>query len=306
MFLRSSSSHVMLLLLLGLGLTLSACTSEAPGGGGAVPSAPSDEPDAFIKVTMQAMEDGKPEMIWGAMPSSYRADITSLIHDFGDKMDAEVWNRSFAVLSKVVKLLKDKKELILASPMVGGNPMVKLEDLESNWDSVVRFIDMIVNSEMKTVEGVKSLDVAKFLAKTGGEMMQMFEAGVAAWEQGANHLNKLKNTSTTVVKREGDVATVKIEMPGEPATEEQFIKVDGYWVPKELADNWSKSMDEARAGLAKITLSDEDKMQFNQVAGKIDAALDELLAAQDQAAFDGALTKAMMGLMSGGSSPPGK
>ena len=51
-----------------------------------------------------------------------------------------------------------------------------------------------------------------------------------------------------------------------------------------------------------VTPSDP-QMMFNLYAGKIETALDELLAAQDQAAFDGALINAMASF-SGPPMPP--
>ena len=55
---------------------------------------------AVLQVT-EGLADGQPQVLWHALPTSYQQDVTDLIHEFGDKMDAELWNRSFGVVQKI-------------------------------------------------------------------------------------------------------------------------------------------------------------------------------------------------------------
>ena len=88
-------------------------------------------------------------------------------------MDADLWAKTFAVLGKANQVLKEKKDFILGHPVVAANPAMADKDAAGkSLDAVSQFFDIILTSELSTVDGLKSLDPEKFLAGTGSKVVQ--------------------------------------------------------------------------------------------------------------------------------------
>src|SRR5262245_17865974 len=58
--------------------------------------------DETARDWLRAAADCKPVIIWRDLPPTYQQDATGLVKEFAGKMDAEVWNKTFAVLRKGV------------------------------------------------------------------------------------------------------------------------------------------------------------------------------------------------------------
>ena len=83
---------------------------------------------------------------------------------------------------------------------------------------MVGIFETIVNSDIKTVAGLKALDPEKFLSTTGSKLSRDFKdlAAAVGNEETSNTIDKLGDTKVSVVKSDGDKATLKIEVPKQP------------------------------------------------------------------------------------------
>lgn len=285
------------------------------GGGSAV--AIPQTPDGTVEAVAQSLAKDQPRAVWDAMPAKWQKDVDALVDEFAGKMDAEVYNKTFAVVGKLAGTLKSKKSLILEaldSPQMQGLPVEK-EQVAARYDSIVAFLDTIAGSDASTLSGLKSLDIGSFLGSTGARLMaearklsELAPPGEA--NQMLEQTQKLAGLTAEVVSTEGNTATVKITT-GQETREEQMVKVDGKWVPKEMADEWDAKIAEARAGLAEMTgeAMQQNKAQVMGVLSSIEAGLDNVAKASDQqqlqAAMQGMMGAVMMQMMGGPRGPGG-
>ena len=81
----------------------------------------------------------------------------------------------------------------------------------------------------------------------------------------------------------------------EAAEEVEFTKVDGRWVPKDMAAEWPKMMKEARAAVDGISEGEikKGKAKIMAMMAMIDTVLDQLAKAETQKDFDAALKDAL-------------
>lgn len=286
------TGHLRDKLLFGL-LALLVLGAAACSGGETEPAATPDE--AVTRVAC-GLADNRPEVVWHALPASYQEDVTELVHEAAATMDPELWNRSFGVLQKLSQLLSDKQDLILEHPMIAQG-MAGKDDVEDSFDAVVELFDTVVRSDLADLDDVKKLDIEKFLAKTGRDLMeQMAEASaLAPDDQWARQMTLLRATEATVLSSSGDTATLRIERPGQAAREEQYVRVEGKWIPKELADSWSSQIADARQKLARVSgqESPEDKQKTLMMLSMVEGALDSMLAADSPEQFNAAIGSAM-------------
>jgi hypothetical protein len=281
------------------------------GGGGDVP----ETADAAVQAVFEGLKSDDPRVVWEFLPPSYREDINGLVHEFAGKMDAELWDRSFGSLKKVMNILKTKKKFILENPALQGGddaplplPPGTADDLAKNWDGIVGLLETIVSSEISDLDKLKKADVGDFVGKTGGSLMkQIGVLSKVAPDDPFNNEFKAKISAATVkiVSSERDSATISIETPDEPSKEVKFVRVEGHWIPKEMADEWEDSISEARAGLAALdpAVMEGQKKMVLGVLDMVDATLGKLEGAKTADEFNLAITEGMtpiFGMLMGG------
>lgn len=261
-----------------------------------------DGPDSFVRSAVKAAE-GEPQALWTALPESYQKDVQGLLQSFAGGMNEQLWNDGFKIAQKTVKVLETKRELILGHPRLKG--VLTDDEVAKGWDPAVRVLSALVNSDIKSLEGVKKLDVEKFL---GGPVASMLEDAMKTAELAAAKMpgpdakeltsfrSKLKTAKISVEKKDGDTATVKIEVEGEEPELQEMVRVEGKWIPKELADQWPGAIAQAKLAVAALKIGPETVVQFNMMKGMIDPVLDGLLQAKTQEEFDAQIAAVMKAL----------
>ncbi len=265
-----------------------------------------DTPDGAMRNVQQSVTSNRPEQIFTAMPASYQADINALVADAAKRMDTQLWSESTGVLKQVVGLLKSKRELILASPMMASVP--NKADVAKNWDSGVSLLQALLNSEFTNIERLRQGNVEGLLAKDGTAIMAMMTSLMEKSEQGTKagkELAKLKAMRVSLVSQDGDIAVIKVEAPEETPENIDMVKVEGVWIPRDMAEGFKEGIAEARKNLAQIDFTSEEGKQKKTMAlmqiGAIKPMLAQLEAAKTQedlqAVFGGLMMMMMMGGM---------
>jgi len=246
------------LLILG---TLACCLALSCGG---VKSTPRTA-DETVTWVAQDLVNERPEVLWEALPPSYQADVTSVVHEFANAVDPEVYGKAFDVVGKTVDVLKTKKDVILGSSMF-SMAQVDPDRVAQNWDSVVGLFDAIVSSDLSDLEKVKTMDPGAFMSTTGAAVMKQ-AAGASRISEDDPYANEfranLEAMQVETIATEGDTATIRVTVPDEDPEEIQLVRVEERWVPKDLADNWDREIAEARERIAYLSGEEfqQNKMQ---------------------------------------------
>lgn len=271
-----------------------------------------DTPDGAIRNMQESVINNRPEQLFTAMPASYQADINALVADAAKRMDPELWSEATGLLKQAVGLLKSKRSLILASPMMASVP--NKADVEKNWDTGVTLLQALVNSEFTSIERLRQGNVEGLLAKDGAALMtqmtRLMENSQSA--EAGKELAKFKAMKVSVVSTGADTSVVKVEAPDEEPENIEMVKVEGVWIPKDMADGFKQGIAEARKNLATIDFTSEEGKQKKTMAmmqmGMIKPMLAQLEAAKTQedmqAVFGGVMMMMMGGMQQGGPSMP--
>lgn len=272
-----------------------------------------DGPDKAVLDVMNAIADGKPIVLWQSLPASYQKDIQGLISEFAGKMDKDLWNKGFAVARKAIDVLKKQKDLIIAQLTPFIPPTINKDKLSQNWDGMVDLLSTIVNSELSNLDDLKKANVEGWLNGTVAKVMKQSQAlgqviDPAQFAPGTASFTELpalaKKTKVTVLNMEGDKATLKIENEDpkfKKAEEAVFVKVEGKWIPKEMADNWAKGLADAKKNLEQIKPEEISKMK-PQVMAMMDMAeqkLDALAKAKNAEEFQKVVEETIKGFSGG-------
>lgn len=267
--------------------------------------------EAAAQALADGLSSGEMIAVWNFLPESYQKDVNGLVVQFAGKMDEELWSKGMAIPQKLVKILKDKKEFILEAQMTQSAP-VSPEELKQNYDDVVAMLDTLFSSEVSELSQLKSFDGKEFFSGTATKLMQQaieISENTEADPISNQMMTKFKDTTFETVKEEDGVTTLKITTP-EKETEEQFVQVDGKWVMKDMADEWSTEIAKAKQALEQIT-PEQIQQQKPELMGMMEAIneqLDEIAATETKEEFEaklGEMAGSVMGMIMMQSAPSG-
>lgn len=260
-----------------------------------------DGPAEAIKFIMTEMADGNGGVLWQAMPASYQSDVNSIAQLAGTKIDAEIYDKVFATLNRVSTVLDKQKEFLFNMSM-GGEPTDpdEVAKMRKAWPSIMNIFAEISSSSLSSASGLQGFDGKTFFGKTVSAIIKDMDAiSMLQGETDEPSIADLKQAEVKLVEGTDEVATLEMSVPGEEPETETFVKVEGRWVPQEMAEGWTEQMAEAKATLEAIdpTQLAKQKPQIMGVFAMIDGVLAQIEAAETQEQFNQAVQGAMMPLM---------
>jgi hypothetical protein len=159
-------------------------------------------------------------------------------------------------------------------------------------------IHAITSSELASVAGMINFNGQSFCDTTVSKFAEYTKAlGDLAGESLV--LSDYTNAVVSIVASDELQATLLTSIPGQVPQEQVFTKIEGRWVPMEMANGWAAQMAEATASLEAISPESvaSQKPQMMGILTMIDGVLTQIAAAETQEQFDQSLQGAMMPLM---------
>jgi len=243
-----------------LALTVAIGCSGATGDPLAVP----DSPDGTVRVVLDGLAAHHPEVVWRALPLSYQQDVTELARTFADSVDPVVFDRAVAVARKSAVVLQSKKDLILGSESV-SRAQLDPASLDAFWEASAHMVDAVLASEVADLRTLREIDVEAWLAGTGSVLMDqasVLPAENEEMESFAQRVAAFEHADVELVSEDGDSAVVRIVDADETPTELELVRVEGRWVPIELASQWPETIAETEAKIRALGGDDDAAAQL--------------------------------------------
>ena len=317
----------------------STIAAVAVGLASALPLAKAAEegPESFVTTPLKALEEKNPKLIWDMLPASYQKDLNGLVQTFAKEMDAELWDAGFELVGGIGELLTEKKELIaeMLSEMDESGE-VPMSVITSGLEMAGTLLDKLTKSDLGSLNKLRTGDLGNVADTFGRDLMKLIEdSAKAAGEADPFGLEMLRGIKVEVVSEDGNSATIKVSglpeasdfgaltglpsalppgLPGLPDLGElpfadftdfengelEVVKIEGKWIPKEIADGWEDAMSDAKGGMSGVgEMADEDKQMALGVIKAINGSLTGIKKAKTPEQFQMALMQAAMGAMMG-------
>jgi len=271
-------------------------------------SSPAATPDAAVRTVLEGMERKELTALWEFLPPSYQRDLQSLVRLTGEKMDPEVWDRLVGVVRHAAQVMKSKEQWLqtpAANEPAPTGPAAHQGPV--NYAELAHLLELLADSELGQTETLKTMDLGAWTAKVGRPLLQ--QISVFARRMPADPLARTLTGLQDLKFRSRDVkddaATVEIMIPNEPAVEVPYVKIDGKWIPVDLANGWIEGMGQAQARLA-VFLAPENqsslKPQLLTGLDVMDDWLQRLEAAPSKEAFDFAWSQGLQNVLTVASS----
>lgn len=229
-----------------------------------------DSPDGVVKASVEALKTGELDKIYNMLPESYQKDVQALFAEAG-KIDAEMYNGVMALLPKAVQAIEKQKGEI--DKQLGAMGM-KVDTFLPALKLVVEALD---KGGIMKADGLAKADVPALLKATGAALMTLKTMPIPEEKDMTIEagLKKLDSLKVTVIKTEGDKSELEIEFEGKKE-KVAFVKVEGKWIPEELAKVWKPGIEMAKKQIAEAVKSaNEFAPQAKPAIAAAAAAIDE-------------------------------
>jgi hypothetical protein len=247
-----------------------------------------DSPEGTVLAFAEAVQGDHAEDIWKFFPESYQRDINEITATFAEKMDPAVYDQAFAIVMRAVEVLDDRKDIVLASETFKSTG-ADADEIREGLSNAQFFTDTLKASKIATLEGLGSADWEQFLATTGNTLIK--HAKTIEAEGGENPLDDLDSLKVETVDIADDRATLRISSEKHKPEDVKMVRVEGRWVPAEMADEWAQGIEEARQNLAEITPETmaAQKTQIMMFFGMANGLIEQIASLQTPEEFDAAI-----------------
>lgn len=294
---------------------LSGCTSEsdqaneiAVGPNGL--TAPADDSaQASVRFALDALESGQPVVVWNALPAKHQNDVNDVVRSFAGTMDPDVWNQVVDLVRGLQEVLEEKPDFFANHPMIAGSSSGAAKETIPKLATMLKTIVDGVGD----LESLQTFDGQKFVGSTATSVLtqmedigQMFTQSPAA----ANPFASLTNVEIETIDSTEKSAELRFTFPDGHVENQNFMKMDGKWIPMDLVQNWDENIKNAKDQIKKLPETMKSaKVKVIAVSGMVNGMISGLKNAETQEQFDGVLNSIvgqamMMSGMMGGAAPP--
>ena len=242
-----------------------------------------DTPDGTVLAVARALQEGHAEILWSALPESFRQAIIQLTRLFAEKMDPEVYDRAFALLMRAIEVLDDRKEVILASETFKSSG-ADADEFRAGLAHSQILTKTLGPSEIATVNGLSTVNWEQFLAITVSEIIKQ----AAAMEAEKGNMLDYLPTKVETLEETDDRATLRISSKKHEPEEVKVVLVEGHWIPVELAEGFPRFVKETTKSLSELTPEKmaAQKTQIMMFLGMAESLIEQVAVMKTSDEFD--------------------
>lgn len=257
-------------------------------------------PEKTFDQALAAIKANEPDELFALLPPSYQKDIDEVVAGFAGKMDSEIWEQGRRILQRVANLAKTKRALLIEMATQNKTEEVDPAEVGASIDSFSSLFGQLAGGPAADLQRLKQGNIKELLATQGRQLMQAAEkASKAAPAPNAKQNNPWKRADETkieMVSIDGNTAAVKVTVKDESDVI-QMTKVEGRWIPAEMATDWQEQMAKTKDAIAKMDYTtpegQQKKMQAMMMLGMVDMVVGQI----EQANTAQEIQNSLMGLM---------
>ncbi len=230
--------------------------------------------------------------VWKGLPASYKAAAADAVKDFAGKMDPQVWKLGQDTVLQIAATLVKQNGLIIG---MGDEAPVPVPGSGTLTDEEKKAF--LVKGGAKLGAIARAATLEKLAA---GDLQGLLDTPALTMKGITDAVADIKLPKYTASANEdGSVTMTNSEKTDDT---DRMVKVEGVWLPEEVADLF-KEKDSWKAAVAKIEpLKDEQKQQATMILGMVQSAAKSAGKATNAEEFQQALMQGFLPIMMMGGS----
>jgi hypothetical protein len=257
-----------------------------------------EAPDAAVRYVAKELSKMNGGILWDALPNSYQSEIKNLASQASGKIDADNYERVFRLVGRIGQAIDQKGEFILNTKLGGGFPGDESTKLKAALPLVSTLLLDLSKSSLAMHAGLREFDGQAF-GQLVSSMLAFVEAALAFDSEQEFSMDDLSELEVKVIQENENTASLETTLLGDEPMAEEYVLVEGRWLPQSFAGLWVEGLANANASLQSVTAEqvEANKAQAAMVLGLLEGVITQIELADSQESFDRALQSAAMPLM---------
>lgn len=244
------------------------------------------QPKANAKVIEQLTlvdeqsRDGHMIASFDSLPPSYRKAISDLAKQGATKINADSWQQLVGSLHAIGDVIVTRQRWVFTHPRLETMTPATLEPIQD--------ITLLVAGLFRDGLDPKAMDLQQLQTMPLRDWLMERDKAMSPYLAALNEYSHMSQSYELVSEKDG-VANIKVSV-GEFSMTIPYTQVEGFWVPKEMADNWEQWMKDAQQRLDETpdgTLLTDPMVAL--IPGMIQQVVGPLTAATDKKGFHAAM-----------------
>lgn len=238
----------------------------------------------FLQQFDDAVTKGHIVAVFDSLPPSYRRDVNEIVKLGAQKINPNTWQTLVGTLQQLGEVIVTRQNWFLSSPRIENLPSEQYDRIA---EQVLPFAGVLrdgLSPDAMQLEKLKSMEFGQWLA----ERDQAIAPHLAQWF----NVNADSTREITVDSEKDGIATVSI-VQGTESSKVLFTMVEGYWVPKTLADSWTQTVDSYKKQIAE-TADGGMLTMIGSMLEPIAAEIGPLMAATDASRFHASMESVLL------------
>lgn len=206
---------------------------QPPAASTYIPPTPGGSAADFLKQMDDAVSAGHIKAIYDALPPSYRADIDSLVQLAAQKTKPATWQSLLGSIHQVGELLVTRQNWFMSSP--------RISDLEPEQQEMIRAQVVGLADVIRVGLSPEAIQQERLQAIPFSEWLSERDQAIAPYLAQVFERSDTVGREITVESEQDGVAQVNMTQ-GTQTSKVTYVSVEGYWVPKSLADQWTEKV----------------------------------------------------------------
>lgn len=266
-----------------------------------VAKAPEDEAREAAETALAALKEGRMDEVYAALPASWQDDMSRVAAAYAGKVDPELAKAVAAALSAVGSAMEAQADHLAELALkTMGQRMRRADQWEAALDGMpAEDVENGIRAAGMALRGIVDWFSVEKLAK--GDLRGLLADSAAARQRfpvtgadGAPFRLAIRPAEAAEAPADGGVALM-LGNDDDGWKRVELRKVEGRWVPAELADGWRGAMDAALAKAAEFEIPEKDAARARQVLPALQRMAESLAGAKSAEELEGSLQGAMVG-----------
>ncbi len=232
----------------------------------------------FINQIDDAITDGHLIAVYDALPPSYRKDVDDVVKLTASQLNQTSWQGLVGTAQRFGDVVINHQNWFLSSPRIQALPP---KDFDAVEEQILPFADLMrvgLSPEATNLDQLQTISFGQWLS----ERDQVIAPYLA---QLVDRIGLSIGREITVKSEKDGVAVINVEQDG-GARDIQLVSIDGYWVPKTIADDWTANIESLKGDITGTTGMIDS---LGLVVGAFNPALSPLANSQSSDQFHAAM-----------------
>ncbi|MDB4676600.1 hypothetical protein OAF09_00070 [bacterium] len=248
---------------------------QPPAASAYVPPQPNAKAGDFLNQVENALASGHLLGLYDSLPPSYRKDIDELVKLTAANTNSAAWTTVMGTFQKFGEVLVTRQRWFLSSPRIQALGPAEQDFISGPVITLAGLLRTGLDPAAMQLQTLQTADFRQWLEQRDEAIAPYLS--LLMQQLGLDSLRQMN-----VESEQDGVAVVSVSAGGE-SFQDNYVQVEGYWVSKSLADQWSEEVE-----TWKQTAQTPDAMDMTTASiflGTLQPVLGQLANTQDASGF---------------------